>query len=169
MVAGPGPGRQSHARARCWWPSAHSCMPVAAAGAEIVPFSLPNSTSLELHRCGQAGGCCRRHGRAAASRLGSIPAPCLPCAPAAQPRLACLVWEAWQCGSAAAHRPLVPTASICFCRRLDLYRGFLSQLRERDSEAGVLLVAGAGEVLVQADPWQHPVVERLLDEVRPLC
>ncbi|KAI7835344.1 hypothetical protein COHA_010753 [Chlorella ohadii] len=47
--------------------------------------------------------------------------------------------------------------------RFELYRGYLASLLERDSEAGVLL-AGSPELLVQSDPWQHPLVQRMLDE-----
>ena len=50
-------------------------------------------------------------------------------------------------------------------RRFELYRGYLASLLERDSEAGVVLAASP-ELLVQSDPWQHPLVQRLLDEVR---
>lgn len=48
--------------------------------------------------------------------------------------------------------------------RFELYRGYLAALLERDSEAGVVL-ADSQDLLVQSDPWQHPLVQRMLDEV----
>lgn len=53
---------------------------------------------------------------------------------------------------------------MCLHRRFELYRAYLAALLERDSEAGVVL-ADTQELLVQSDPWQHPLVQRLLDEV----
>jgi hypothetical protein len=35
----------------------------------------------------------------------------------------------------------------------------------RDSEAGVILT-DSRDVLIQSDPWQHPLVQQLVDEVR---
>lgn len=62
---------------------------------------------------------------------------------------------------------LITAACIfrCLRCRFELYRGYLASLLERDSEAGVVLAA-TPELLVQSDPWQHPLVQRLLDEVR---
>ncbi|PRW50915.1 hypothetical protein C2E21_5562 [Chlorella sorokiniana] len=47
--------------------------------------------------------------------------------------------------------------------RFELYRGYLAALLERDSQAGVVLAASQ-DLLVQSDPWRHPLVQRLLDE-----
>lgn len=69
------------------------------------------------------------------------------------------------------NRPLLPptSASVYFpqhpCARFELYKGYLKQLLERDSEAGVMLT-DSRDVLLQADPWEHPLVQQILDEVR---
>ena len=53
---------------------------------------------------------------------------------------------------------------VLCCRRFELYRQYLAKLLERDSEAGVMLT-DSRDVLIQADPWQHPLVEQMIDEV----
>lgn len=49
-------------------------------------------------------------------------------------------------------------------RRFELYRKYLADLLERDSEAGVILT-DSRDVLIQSDPWEHPLVQQLVDEV----
>jgi hypothetical protein len=51
-----------------------------------------------------------------------------------------------------------------YCCRFELYRQYLAKLLERDSEAGVMLT-DSRDVLVQSDPWKHPLVEQMIDEV----
>lgn len=48
--------------------------------------------------------------------------------------------------------------------RFELYRKYLEALLERDSEAGVILT-DSRDVLIQSDPWEHPLVQQLIDEV----
>lgn len=79
-----------------------------------------------------------------------------------------MAWQRQQCPCTTP--PLSLTWSFPAPRRLhrfELYRGYLAALLERDSEAGVVL-ADSQDLLAQSDPWQHPLVQRLLDEVSRL-
>lgn len=56
-------------------------------------------------------------------------------------------------------------SALCTTCRYELWRPFLEGLRRQGKAAGVVL-ADAGDVLLQADPWQDAVVEMLVAEVR---
>ena len=99
-----------------------------------------------------AGGTCRH-----------LPSPLPPCSAHYLPAL--LMPPASLLLPPATTTPLLLhcTAPL-HCRRFELYRQYLAKLLERDSEAGVMLT-DSRDVLIQADPWQHPLVEQMIDEV----
>ncbi|KAL4441478.1 hypothetical protein ABPG77_001982 [Micractinium sp. CCAP 211/92] len=57
----------------------------------------------------------------------------------------------------------MPSDSALVLHRFELYRKYLADLLERDSEAGVILT-DSRDVLIQSDPWEHPLVQQLVDE-----
>lgn len=57
----------------------------------------------------------------------------------------------------------MPADSALVLYRFELYRKYLAALLEQDSEAGVILT-DSRDVLIQSDPWEHPLVKQLIDE-----
>ncbi|KAL4444237.1 hypothetical protein ABPG75_011974 [Micractinium tetrahymenae] len=57
----------------------------------------------------------------------------------------------------------MPSDSALVLHRFELYRKYLADLLERDSEAGVILT-DSRDVLIQSDPWEHPLVQQMIDE-----